>query len=177
MDDPRHRPATGEAPPRHAPESALLPRRLGIVFIALVLVLLPWTAYLAVELPERQSAHHWDLAWVGFDVALAAGLLATGVWILRRSPKVTIAGAATGTLLVCDAWFDVVTSSGMDLWISIAEAVFAELPLAFVCFWIARNVERVLEDLQPILLDAGVTIENRRIVLPPAARRRAGLDR
>lgn len=159
-----------------ARQDALLPRRLGIIFIVLVLALLPWTVYLAFELPERQAAHHWDLAWVGFDVAIASGLLATGIWILRRSPRVTIAAAATGTLLVCDAWFDVVTSSGVDIWISVAEAVGAELPLSFVCFWIARNVVRVLEDLQPILLEAGVQIEDRRIVLPPAARRRAGLD-
>ncbi len=156
-------------------EASILARPLGVIFIVLVLVLLPWTVYLAFELPERQTAAHWDLAWVGFDVAIAAGLLATGIWILRRSPKVTIAACATGTLLLCDAWFDVVTSSGVDVWISIAEAVVAELPLAFTCFWIARSVERVLEDLQPILIEAGVSIENRRIIVPPAARRRAGL--
>ncbi len=169
----RQRDATKTAAVR---EAALLPRPLGLVFIALVLVLLPWTAYLAVELPERQSAAHWDLAWVGFDVAIAAGLLATGVWILRRSPKVTLAAAATGTLLLCDAWFDVVTSTGKDLWVSIAEAAVAEVPLALVCFWIARNVERVLEDLQPALIEAGIRIENRRIVLPARGPKGAGMD-
>ena len=52
---------------------------------------------------------------------------------------------ATGTLLVTDAWFDVVLESHADeLRQSIALAVFAELPLAAVCFWIAQRTERFL---------------------------------
>ena len=42
-------------------------------------ILAPWTAWLVVSLPSTQTAHHWDLAWAGFDVALAAALVAAGL--------------------------------------------------------------------------------------------------
>ena len=145
--------------------ASLLPRPLGLLFLGCVVALLPWVVYLAVELPQRQSAEHWDLAWVGFDVAISIGLLLTGIWLLRRSPRVTLSAAVTGTLLSCDAWFDVVTSNGVDRWISVAEATFAEVPLALLCFWIARSVERVLEDLQPLLKEHGYAIQGRRIIV------------
>ena len=36
-----------------------------------------------------------------------------------------------GTLLFCDAWFDVITSWGnRDHWVTVITALFAELPLA-----------------------------------------------
>lgn len=146
-------------------DASLLPRPLGLLFLGCVVVLFPWIVYLAFELPERQSAEHWDVAWVGFDIAIAIGLLLTGIWLLRRSPRVTLSAAFTGTLLICDVWFDIVTSTGVDRWISIAEAAFAELPLALVCFWIAHSVERVLEDLQPFLKEHGYVVRGRRRVV------------
>jgi hypothetical protein len=45
----------------------------------------------------------------------------------------------TATLLVCDAWFDVVTSLGRpDGWVSIVTALCAELPLAVAFLWLYR---------------------------------------
>src|SRR5262249_37833763 len=53
--------------------------------------------------------------------------------------------AATGTLLVTDAWFDIVLESHADeLRNAIVLAVFAELPMAALCFWIAYRTERFL---------------------------------
>jgi hypothetical protein len=55
------------------------------------------------------------------------------------------AAAVTGTMLLCDAWFDVITSSGGSEQIeSILEACFAELPLAALCGYIIWDVERFL---------------------------------
>jgi hypothetical protein len=49
----------------------------------------------------------------------------------------------TGTMLCCDAWFDVGTSLATSgLWISVLSAVFAELPLAFLAFAGARRLLR-----------------------------------
>jgi hypothetical protein len=49
----------------------------------------------------------------------------------------------TGTMLCCDAWFDVGTSLATSgLWISLLSAVFAELPLAFLAFAGARRLLR-----------------------------------
>jgi hypothetical protein len=110
------------------------------------------------------------LAWGGFDVGLAAALSTTALLILRRSPLTQTAAAVAGTMLVCDAWFDVLTSRGStNVAVAAVLALGAELPLAAFCFWIARSVERVLEDARPHLVAQGFTIRNRRLVPPPAA--------
>ncbi len=101
--------------------------------------LLPWTLWLALTLPSRKVAEHWDLAWVGFDLVLAAALLATAAAILRRSPFVPATAAATGALLLADAWFDIVTaSSSRERWFAIGLALVAELPFAGFCLALAR---------------------------------------
>ena len=49
-------------------------------------------------------------------------------------------------MLVCDAWFDIATASrGSEMGMAIATAVLLELPLAVICLWVARNVERAHE--------------------------------
>ncbi|GAA3266772.1 hypothetical protein GCM10020218_004120 [Dactylosporangium vinaceum] len=49
----------------------------------------------------------------------------------------------SGTLLSCDAWFDIMTASGPDRWISLATAFAVELPLAgwlhFVSYRLVRR--------------------------------------
>ena len=104
------------------------------------LVLIPWAIALGQMLPSRHVANHWDAAWTGFDVILALSLLATALASLRRSDFVRPLAAVSGTLLVCDVWFDVLTSSsGGDLEIAILLAIFGELPLAIVCFLLATG--------------------------------------
>ena len=58
------------------------------------------------------SRTHYDLAWVGFDIALAAAFAGTSWAAMRSSAWLVPLAAVTGTMLVCDAWFDVVTSIG-----------------------------------------------------------------
>jgi hypothetical protein len=109
------------------------------------LLLVPWVVLLFVELPSTQRAAHWDIAWGGFDVALALLLLTVAVAALRRSPWVEGAATATATLLFVDAWFDVLTSSTRaEFLVSIGEAAFVELPLAVLCLMLARDAERRL---------------------------------
>ena len=101
--------------------------------------LLPWTLWLGLSLPSRKVAEHWDLAWTGFDLVLAASLLATALALIRASPLVRSCAAATGALLVADAWFDVVTAAGgRERWFAVGLALVAELPLAGICFVLAR---------------------------------------
>ena len=121
----------------------LLPRWAAQALILVAVALIPWTLWLTWTLPAKHLAHNWRVAWVGYDVALAALLLWTGVAGIRRSRSIEAASMAAGTLLVADAWFDVLTAGrGVDLATAIAEAVTAELPIAFVCFWIAWDAER-----------------------------------
>ena len=114
---------------------ALVPPWIAPTFLVCAAVLVPWTAMLFLTLPRHYGANHWRLAWGGFDVGLLLALAATAVASLRRSPLAEIAATVTGTLLVCDAWFDIMTSSPAERWISILSAVFAELPLAAVLIW------------------------------------------
>lgn len=100
---------------------------LGICAVGLV----PWTILLAVTLPRQYDAHHWRLAWVGFDMLLLAGLAATAYLGWRGRQMVIGTSVATAMLLICDAWFDVSLDLGTpDVWMSLASAVFIELPLA-----------------------------------------------
>jgi len=113
----------------------------------------------------------------GFDVGLAVSLGATAIFVLRRSALTQTAAAITAALLVCDAWFDVLTSRGRDVWFAIVLALLVELPLAAFCIWIARSVEQVLEDARPYLEAGGFTIRHRRLVAPPTAEAlRVGAD-
>jgi hypothetical protein len=114
---------------------------LGLVAVGLV----PWTLYLTFTLPSRHVTFHYDLAWIGFDVALAVAFGATAWAAFRGSQWLVPLAAVTGTMLVCDAWFDVVTSqTGTETWEAVAEAVLGELPLAAVCAFIVYDAETFL---------------------------------
>lgn len=111
---------------------------------AFVVAIVLWTLYLSFPLPAHHVTPHWDVAWAGFDLLEAGGAVAMLVALLRSSPRLPIVAAATGALLVCDAWFDVVTSSpGHELAWSLGTALGAELPLAAICFWVATDAERL----------------------------------
>jgi hypothetical protein len=133
-----------------------LRRWLGPLFFAAGLGLVPWTVYLVATLPARHvQTGFYDLAWGGFDVALAAVLVATGVGLLRRKLWVQSTATAAATMLVCDAWFDVLGSrAGAERLTAIVLAVGAELPTAAVCLLIARHVEEVAERAQRYALAA-----------------------
>ncbi|UQU67759.1 hypothetical protein COUCH_16420 [Couchioplanes caeruleus] len=122
-----------------------VPRWVAPVFAALGAATVPWTAYLAVSLPGQASAQHYRVAWVGFDLLLVALLLATALLAWRGSRQVGLLAAATATVLVVDAWFDVTTSGPGEVASAVASAVLLELPLAVVCGWIALHVDQVVE--------------------------------
>jgi predicted branched-subunit amino acid permease len=115
------------------------------LFGAGALFLVPWVVLLAVTLPSHHRSAHWDVAWVGLDVLLAALLLTVAVTAWRRSPWLEGAATATAALLFVDAWFDVLTSSTrVELVVALLEATLVELPLALVCLLLARAAEHRL---------------------------------
>jgi hypothetical protein len=116
---------------------------------AAAVFLVPWVVLLVVALPSTHQSRHWDIAWAGFDVMLAAILLAVAATAWRRSPWLESAAAAAATMLFVDAWFDVLTASTRtELVIAIVEAVVIELPLAVLCVVLAREAERLLASRQ-----------------------------
>jgi hypothetical protein len=54
------------------------------VLLLTALGLGPWTLWLTYSLPSRHVTRHYDLAWVGFDIALLAAFGATGSSRRRR---------------------------------------------------------------------------------------------
>lgn len=107
-------------------------RRRLVLIIGSALILIPWTIYLGFTLPQRYVSRHWTLTWVGFDVLLIVMFALTAYLALRRRQLLVMASFVTGVLLVCDAWFDMTTASGHDIWLSAADAAFVELPIAIL---------------------------------------------
>jgi hypothetical protein len=120
-----------------------LPRWVTPLLALTAIGLVPWTLYLTFTLPSRQVTEHYDVAWVVFDIALLTVIATTAYLAVRGSEWLVPFAAVTGTMLVCDAWFDVVTSIGGNDWVeAVLEAIFAELPLAAVCALIVYDAER-----------------------------------
>ena len=121
------------------------PRWITLLLALVAIGLVPWILYLTFTLPSRHLTAHYDVAWVGFDIALTASFAATAWAALRGSHWLAPLAAVTGTMLVCDAWFDVVTSqAGSEMFEAIAEAIAAELPLAALCGFIVYDAETFL---------------------------------
>lgn len=70
-------------------------------------VLIPWSVFLSNALPKAYSVRAWNVVWVGYDLALAVCLGATGWWVLHRRQVAVLGLAVTTTLLLADTWFDV----------------------------------------------------------------------
>ena len=125
----------------------IAPRWVAPLFAAGALVLVPWVIYLGFELPERSTDQHYNLAWVGFDILLLFAMARTAIFAWQGRRQVQLPAVATCTLLLVDAWFDVLTSNGTGR----SRPGAAASPSCSNCrsrrwpFWIARNVDRVVE--------------------------------
>jgi hypothetical protein len=117
-------------------------RRLALIVSAACCVgLAGWIVLLAATLPRHFNAHHWRAVWVNFDVLLLVAFGATAWAIWRQRQVLILLLVLLGAMLCCDAWFDVGTSLGTSgIWMSLVDAIFAELPLAFVAFAGARRL-------------------------------------
>jgi hypothetical protein len=120
-------------------------RRFGLLFMmSCCLGLAGWIAILLLTLPSHFTSSDWRAVWVGLDVAELAGFAATGWAAWHQRQIVIFLMIITGTLLVCDAWFDLALDYGSSgFTVSVVTAVLAELPLAFVMFASARRLIRV----------------------------------
>ncbi len=118
-----------------------LNRLFSTIMAIAVVIMVPWTAFLAATLPTRFRAHNWDVAWVGFDSVLILVLLGTAWAAWYRRQILAMAAVVAGTMLLCDAWFDINTSWGTSgLAVTILTALIGNIPLALVFFWLARRI-------------------------------------
>ncbi|MEP6812001.1 MAG: hypothetical protein ABI990_03325 [Actinomycetota bacterium] len=119
------------------------PRWITALLAFTAIALIPWTLWLTFSLPSRHVSDHYDFAWVGFDIGLALVLGLTARAAYHGSRVLAPLAAATGAMLVCDAWFDIVTSTPGERSEAVLQAIFAEIPLAALCAYIVYDVERV----------------------------------
>jgi hypothetical protein len=124
-----------------------------IILVISAVVLVPWIAYLAVTLPRVYVTHNWDEAWVGFDTLLLLLIAATAVLGILRRQLVMLTGFATGVLLICDGWFDWMTSNRGDVGWATLTALFVELPLAALLIIESCRLLRVVPARWGVLTD------------------------
>jgi hypothetical protein len=132
-------------------------RRLGLLVTTTCCVALAaWIAFLLLTLPERYTSTDWQVVWVGLDIAELLGFAATAWAAWHQRQLVIFFMVITGTLLVCDAWFDLTLSYGSsDFTASVLSAVLVEFPLAFVLFAAARRLVRVT--VQTVMQLSGIS--------------------
>jgi hypothetical protein len=126
-----------------APEtSPARPRWLPAALLVAALALVPSVIIVLTVVPPVQIAHHLPVAWTGLDVCEFLALGATGFALHWRSACTSVPATITGALLLCDAWINIIPTTGMAR----AEAIvlaFVEVPMAALSFWIAaRSVRR-----------------------------------
>ena len=140
--------------------------RFGLLLMTgCCIALAGWIAILILTLPGHFTSRDWQTVWVGLDLAELAGFAATAWAAWHQRQVVTFFMIITGTLLVCDAWFDVALSYGSsDFTTSIVSALLVELPLAFLLFASARRLVRAT--IQTVMELSGVAGQ----APPPVAR-------
>jgi hypothetical protein len=95
--------------------------------------LIPWMIYLGFSLPTNYVAQNWPATWIGFDCLLIAFMAATAVLGWLRRQLVILPAFTTGVLLICDAWFDIMTAGpGRHLALTVLTAALGNLPLAVI---------------------------------------------
>jgi hypothetical protein len=127
------------------PPTARRMRRIRLTLMTgSVIVLIPWIIHLGFTLPASYIAHNWPATWIGFDLLLVSFMAATAVLGWLRRQLVLLTAFTTGVLLVCDAWFDIMTSDfGHDLAAPLLSAALIELPLAMIMITGALRIFRL----------------------------------
>jgi hypothetical protein len=117
---------------------------LLVVIIGGCILLAAWIGYLVVTLPSFYRAGSWRGAWVGFDIAELAAFAVTGWAAWRRRQILIICLIVLATLLLCDAWFDVVLDARTAGFLgSLLSALLVEVPIAVLAVFVARRLLRL----------------------------------
>jgi hypothetical protein len=132
-----------------APEVARMRRLRSALMLGGAIGLISSMVFLVITLPANYVA-------MGFDVLLVASMVTTAVLVFLRRQLVPLTAFTTGVLLICDAWFYVMTAGPHDLWVSAVTATLVELPLAVILITPALRILR-LTVTRLWLLDPGMS--------------------
>jgi hypothetical protein len=105
--------------------------------------LIPWMVYLGFTLPANYVAHNWPVTWIGFDCVLIGFMAVTAVLGWLRRQLVVLPAFTTGVLLICDAWFDIMTADPSQIRVSVLTAALGNLPLAAILITGAVRILRL----------------------------------
>jgi hypothetical protein len=130
--------------------------RLGLM-VGGSIAMIPWLVYLSITLPQNYVAHNWPATWVGFDILLVGFMLATAMLGHLRRQLLMLAAFTSGVLLICDAWFDLMTAGPKDVWLSVVTALGIEVPLAIFMITGAQRILR-LTMMRLLRLDPGMRL-------------------
>ena len=86
------------------------PRWVAALYGILIIGIIPWIFNLAISLPGKHTASHWDSVWVGLDIMIFIALATTLVFAVKRLVWLAVSASILATLFVVDAWFDVMTA-------------------------------------------------------------------
>lgn len=118
-----------------------IPTWSAVLYITMSIVLIPWTIYLGASLPTHHLSAHWDISWSGLDVGIILAMLATGIFAIRKSIWIAITSSIVGTLLIVDAWFDIMSERReLQFHEALFLAIVFELPIALVSYYVAYRV-------------------------------------
>jgi hypothetical protein len=124
-----------------AARSHELNRRLSVGLFVLLVGLAGWIAYLALHLPGRFSAKHWDVAWVGVrrGIDRRSRLHRVGRVVPSPDPGGNRARRRDAPRLRrVVRGLDVIPHSRSD--VDTRPALFVELPLAGIFAWLAHRI-------------------------------------
>ncbi len=144
----------------------LLPRWVVVFFLGGAVVLIPWIVLMFTVPQAVNVTRRWELVWGGFDCFLVLGFAVTAFRLITRSPRGAVTAAMTGTMLLIDAWFDVLTTHRGGQIISILMAIFAEIPCALICFYVSRRIVGLFEQAKDYLAEAGFSVHGGLLVPP-----------
>jgi len=123
-----------------------VPRWAIALYIILSVVSIPWIFNLAENLPTRHLVRHWDAVWVGFDAFIFVVLLLTVYFALKKLVWAALSATALATLLVVDAWFDILTArpghqQRISILFGLSEVVLAGLTFKIIYHMIKRSTK------------------------------------
>ncbi|MFZ1162432.1 hypothetical protein [Mycobacterium sp.] len=116
--------------------------RLTLMTVGTI-ALIPWVIYLAFSLPDNYVAHNWPATWIGFDCVLITFMIATAVLGWLRRELVILPAFTTGVLLICDAWFDIMTAGPGQFWMSVSAAALLNVPVGAIMIAGAVRIVRL----------------------------------
>ena len=125
------------------PSRPRVPRWITWFAVAVAAGFLGWIIYLATDITSSVTTHHYDIAWLGFDVLEWSMVAACAISAWRHMRSTTIFTGICAVMFAVDGWFDVWTSPNGGMLGAVLFAVCLELPLVAIFTFATIHGERV----------------------------------